>query len=58
MRNQSHIMRALAVNASYVPALYNKAVSLEKLGNHEEAQGLFDKAKQLDPTYKGEMFRN
>ena len=23
-----------------------------ELGNHEDAQGLFDRAKQLDPTYK------
>jgi len=45
--------RALAVNASYVPALYNKGVSLDKIGNHEEeAQGLFEKAKDLDPNYK------
>jgi tetratricopeptide (TPR) repeat protein len=44
--------RALVVNATYVPALYNKAVSLDKTGNHEEAQGLFDKAKELDPNYK------
>jgi tetratricopeptide (TPR) repeat protein len=45
--------RALAVNATYVPALYNKAVSLDKIGNHEEeAQALFDKAKELDPNYK------
>ena len=48
----SYYDRALAVNVTYVPALYNKAVSLDKIGNHEEAQGLFDKAKQLDPTYK------
>ena len=44
--------RALAVNASYVPALYNKAVSLDKIGNHEEAQTLFEKSKELDPNYK------
>jgi len=44
--------RALAVNATYVPAMYNKGISLEKLGNHAEAQGLFDKAKELDPNYK------
>ena len=44
--------RALVVNASYVPALYNKGVSLDKIGNHEEAQGLFVKAKELDPNYK------
>jgi tetratricopeptide (TPR) repeat protein len=44
--------RALAVNASYVPALYNKALSLDKVGSHEEAQGMLDKAKELDPNYK------
>jgi len=33
----------------------NKGVSLEELGNHDEAQPLFEKAKQLDPTYQGEF---
>ena len=44
--------RALKIDFNYVPALVNKGGCLEKLGNHEDAQELFDRAKQLDPTYK------
>ena len=47
--------RALIVNASYVPAIYNKGVSLWKLGNHTEAQGLIKKAGQLDRKYEGDF---
>ena len=51
----SYYDRALVIDINYVPALYNKGVSLEKLGNHDEAQQLFEKAKLLDPTYGGEF---
>lgn len=43
---------ALKIDLNWVPALFNKGICLEKLGNHEDAQELLDRAKQLDPTYK------
>jgi tetratricopeptide (TPR) repeat protein len=51
----SYFDRALKIDINYVPALYNKGVSLEKLGNNDEAQQLFEKAKLLDPTYGGDF---
>jgi len=51
----SYYDRAVIVDDTYVRALYNKGVSLERLGNHEEAQTLFEKSKELDPTYEGKF---
>ncbi|HEX7178079.1 MAG TPA: tetratricopeptide repeat protein [Nitrososphaeraceae archaeon] len=52
MRTIVFFDRALKIDLNWVPALFNKGICLEKLGNHEDAQELFDRAKQLDPTYK------
>jgi protein O-GlcNAc transferase len=43
----SYYDRALSVDSNYAPALYNKGVSVEKLGNNIEAQQLFEKARKL-----------
>jgi tetratricopeptide (TPR) repeat protein len=47
--------RALKIDLNYVPALVKKGGCLEKLESHEDAQELFDKAKQLDPTYENKF---
>ncbi len=49
MRTIVFFDRALKIDLNYVPALFNKRICLEKLGNHEDAQELFDRAKQLEP---------
>jgi len=43
----------LVIEADFAPALYNKYVALEQLGNFKEALEYYKKAKHLDPNYEG-----
>ena len=47
--------KVLKKDTNYVQAIYSKAETLEKLGRSDEAEKLFDTAKELDPAYKGEF---
>ena len=51
----SYFDRALEKDTKYVQAIYNKAETLEILGRDDEAETLFDTAKELDPTYRGDF---
>ena len=37
------------------PSLYNKGISLDKLGNHTQAQYYQQKTQQINPPYVGEF---
>jgi tetratricopeptide (TPR) repeat protein len=47
--------KVLKKDTKYVQAIYNKAETLEILGRDDEAEKLFDTAKELDPTYRGDF---
>jgi len=42
--------RALALNSTYLNALYNKANVLQNLGRYDEALQYYDRALAIDPT--------
>ena len=43
----------LLMKSDYAPAVYNKAVVLEKLGDFKGALDFYKKAEKLDKTYHG-----
>ena len=47
--------KALGMDSDYVAALHYKGLCLEKLGQSDQAISYKNRAKAIDPTYKGEL---
>ena len=49
------LQQALAINPTYLPALYNLALLREELGDWSGARSLFSEVLQLDPRHSGAL---
>jgi tetratricopeptide (TPR) repeat protein len=54
---EKELRTALALNPTYVPALFNLANLHEDRGNRDEALALYEKAAALDPTWHEALAR-
>jgi Flp pilus assembly protein TadD len=54
---RAHFERALAANASYVPAMFNLALLQEEFGERDQALGMFQRILDLDPHYYDALVR-
>jgi len=51
------LQRALNLNSSYIPALYNLALLQEEFGDRRGALALFNRILEIDPTYYNALVR-
>jgi tetratricopeptide (TPR) repeat protein len=56
-RARALLERALAIRATYIPALYNLALLHEEFGDLPEALSLFNRILDLDPAYHDALIR-